>query len=251
VTLKPEGTTMKWGNSSMTLKRLSFPVKVLLTGFLISIGIGYVFAVAYLYMIDLEPHAGMGMGMVRAVIVKYYGKHGGTQLEAALNGAMADNITPAQKEQIERWIRNGATETGFAAVRPIFLTQCATCHSKASGLPVPSLTTFDEVRPYVRMNMGESVKTLVRVSHVHLFGISLIFFLTGGIFTLSEVGIRWRALLVFIPFAAIWLDIGSWWFTKVDPVFAYVVILGGILMGLSMAAQIILPLYEMWFKKTD
>ncbi|MBI4714587.1 MAG: hypothetical protein HY760_01335 [Nitrospirae bacterium] len=45
------------------------------------------------------------------------------------------------------------------------------------------------------------------------------------------------------------VDIGSWWFTKWEPVFAYTVIIGGILMGFSLAAQILIPLWEMWLKK--
>jgi hypothetical protein len=46
------------------------------------------------------------------------------------------------------------------------------------------------------------------------------------------------------------MDIGSWWFTKIEPFFAYTVITGGVLMGISLAVQILLPLYEMWFKET-
>jgi hypothetical protein len=43
------------------------------------------------------------------------------------------------------------------------------------------------------------------------------------------------------------MDIGSWWATKYfDPVFAYIVLMGGALMGLSMACQILIPLWEMW-----
>jgi hypothetical protein len=40
----------------------------------------------------------------------------------------------------------------------------------------------------------------------------------------------------------------SWWFTKyVDPAFfAYVVVAGGACMGLALAAQIFISLWEMW-----
>jgi hypothetical protein len=233
----------------MTLRLLPVPVKMLFTVFLLTMGIGYLFAVLYLFLIDVEPHAKKGMGMVQAVIMKYYGQRGGTKLEAALEGTMGENLTPAQKGQVIEWIRKGATETDFASVRPIFLGNCAACHSKESGLSLPPLTTFDEVSLYTSVDMGESVKRLVRVSHIHLFGISFIFMLTGGIFVLSEVKSWWRALWVAMPFVAIWIDIGSWWFTKFSPVFAYTVIIGGVLMGLSLAAQILLSLSEMWLNK--
>jgi hypothetical protein len=54
------------------------------------------------------------------------------------------------------------------------------------------------------------------------------------------------ASLVAVPFVAIWMDIGSWWFTKNEPIFAYTVIAGGALMGLSLALQIGISLVEMW-----
>ena len=234
----------------MNLRTLSPPVKVLFTCFLLAIGIGYLFAILYLFLIDVEPHAKKGMGLVQSVIMKYYGQRGTTKLEAALEGAMGDNLTPAQNKKIVEWIRKGAAEEDFPSVQPIFLDQCSKCHSKASGMPIPPLTTYEEVSAYTQIDLGQSIKSLVRVSHIHLFGMSFIFMLTGGIFVLSEVGIGWRAPLVAIPFVSIWMDIGSWWFTKIQPIFAYTVIAGGALMGLALAAQIFISLYEMWLKKS-
>jgi len=212
----------------------------------LTLGIGYLFALTYLYLVDIEPHNAEGHGLLQDVIEKYYGKRGGTRLGAALNGAMGDNITPAEKEKIFLWIKGGAKEEGFTALASIFQENCALCHSPESGLPIPPLTSFEEVAVLTTMDMGQSVKGLVRVSHVHLFGMSFIFFMTGGIFALSEVDIRWRSLLIATPFVAIWLDIGSWWFTKLEPIFAYTVIFGGFLMGVSLLLQIVISLAEMW-----
>jgi hypothetical protein len=60
--------------------------------------------------------------------------------------------------------------------------------------------------------------------------------------------------LVVVPYLTILMDIGSWWLTKyLDPAFfSYVVIAGGACMGLALAAQILIALWEMWiepFKK--
>lgn len=232
----------------MRLRTLSLPIKVLFSCLLITIGIGYLFAILYLFLIDVEPHAKHGVGLVDAVILKYYGQRGATQLEAALDGAMGDNLTPARKNQVVAWVRAGATAASFAEVRPIFLENCAPCHNKESGLPIPPLTSHEEVSIYTEVDMGQSIKTLIRVSHIHLFGMSFIFMLTGAIFVLSEIAAVWRALLVAVPFVAIWLDIGSWLLTKFEPVFAYTVVIGGALMGLALAAQIAIALYEMWLK---
>lgn len=235
----------------MTLRTLPLPVRALFTAFLLTMGVGYLFAVLYLFLMDVEPHAKHGVGAVQAVIIKYYGQRGGTKLEAALDGTMGENLTPAHMRRLIEWIRRGATAEGFAAVQPIFLEDCAACHSKGSGLSLPPLTSFEEVAVYTRMELGESVKRLVKVSHIHLFGMSFIFILTGGIFVLSEVKSRWRVLLVALPFLAIWIDIGSWWFARFEPLFAYTVIVGGVLMGLSLAAQILISLSEMWLKRIN
>jgi hypothetical protein len=79
-----------------------------------------------------------------------------------------------------------------------------------------------------------------------LFGISIIFLLTGTIFALSGVPSWLRITLIVLPYLAIVADIGSWWLTKLEPVFAYVVIIGGALMGAALAGQILISLWDMW-----
>lgn len=233
----------------MVLRTLSIPLKVLLSCFLLTVGIGYVFAVVYLYLIEVEPHAKQGIGLVQVVITKYYGQRGTTRLEAALEGSMKDNLSASQRQQVVDWIRAGAKEADFGGIQPIVLTQCAPCHSQESGMPIPPLSSFDQVAAYAQIDMGQSIKALARVSHIHLFGMSFIFMFTGVIFGLSELRIGWRVVWLAMPFAAIWGDIGAWWVTRIEPVFAYIVIVSGMLMGLSLAVQIGVSLYEMWLKK--
>lgn len=234
----------------MTLRTLTLPLKVLASVFLLTIGVAYLFALAYLYLIDVEPHTKHGMGLIAGVIMKYYGQRDTTKLEAALRGPMTEYVTDAQRAQVIQWIRAGAAETDFVKVRPILKQACGDCHSASSGTGLPSLTSYTEVLRYTELDLGQSIQSLVRVSHIHLFGMSFIFMLTSLIFVFSEIPASIRAVLVAIPFLAIWLDIGSWWFTKHAPFFAYIVIGGGVLMGLSLALQIGISLYEMWFART-
>ncbi|MFZ5862360.1 MAG: hypothetical protein ACOYXR_05945 [Nitrospirota bacterium] len=223
-------------------------IRWLLSCFLVTIGLGYLLALTYLFLLDVEPHRTMGMNLVQATIVKYYGNRGDTRLEAALNGSMAGNIDSAEKSDVIVWIRNGASATEYEKVQPLFAKNCVSCHSKDSGYPVPPLTSYEEVRKFAEVDVGQSVRTLARVSHVHLFGIGFLFLLTGSIFALSQINKRLRLAIVALPFIAIWLDIGSWWFTKYQPVFAYTVVIGGALMSLALAAQILISLWEMWLK---
>jgi len=237
--------------SRITLRGLSVTVRVLFTFFLLTIGLGYLLALFYLFLVDIEPHRKMGMGLVRTTIIKYYGKRDETRLEAAIRGRMGEGISEAEKGEIIQWIRGGAKEEDFAKVQPIFLDHCAICHGAESGLAIEPLTTYSEVSAYTDIDLGQSIKSLARVSHIHLFGMSFIFFLTGMIFAFSEIGKRLRLVILALPFLAIWIDIFSWWFTKYEPIFAYTVIIGGALMGLAMAAQIFISLYEMWLRGKD
>ncbi len=232
----------------MTLRTLTLPLKVLATCFLLTMGVGYLFALGYLYLVDLEPHTEHGLSVSEAVVSKYYGKRGGSRLEGALAGAMGGYVSQAEKERIAQWIKEGAGEAEFVNIQPILKEACVTCHRPESGMPIAPLTSYSEVAPYSAVDLGQSIKSLARVSHIHLFGMSFIFILTSFIFAFSELSVLTRSALIAIPFVAIWVDIGSWWFTKYEPAFAYTVIGGGILMGLSLAIQIGVSLFEMWVK---
>ena len=109
----------------------------------------------------------------------------------------------------------------------------------ADAQSIPPLASFGAVRKVAKADTGTSLADLAEVSHIHLFGISIIFLLTGAIFALSETPIWVRVFLVVVPYLTILMDIGSWWFTKyLDPAFfAYVVVAGGACMGLALAAQ--------------
>jgi len=232
-----------------TLGALSDPVRILFTCFLLTIGAGYLIALSYLFVVDIEPYQKIGMTVVEGLEAKYHGQRGKTRLEAALRGPMSDKVTSADSEKIIQWIHNGASPEGFALVQPIFEKSCAACHNEKSGLPIPPLTSFEYVKDVAQVDTGTSLEQLARVSHIHMFGISIIFLLTGGIFALSGISTKWRMLVIVLPYIAIWADIGAWWITKYEPIFAYVVLFGGGLMGLALAAQILISIWEMWFAR--
>lgn len=235
----------------MTLRTLPLPLKVLATVLLLTLGLAYLFAVVYLYLQDIGPHRQNGVGLVNSVIIKYYGKRDVTRLEASLEGSMGEYVSLDEKEQIIQWIRQGAREAEFANIQPILERGCGSCHGADSGMGLAPLRTYAETVEYTSVDLGKSLLALVRVSHIHLFGMSFIFGLSGLIFAYSQTPPMFRSVLIAIPFIAIWLDIGSWWFTKYAPLFAYTVIIGGAFMGLALAGQIGISLYEMWFLRPE
>lgn len=159
---------------------------------------------------------------------------------------MGDYVSPMDKELVIQWIRKGAKEEDYSSVKPIIDKACADCLSKGGSMS--PLTNYSEVSKITVIDLGQSIKCLSRVSHVHLFGISLLFLLTGVIFSFSEINRVIKTIFLVLPFASMWVDIGSWWLTKFEPVFAYTVIIGGMFMGMSLAVQILVSLYEMWLR---
>jgi hypothetical protein len=230
------------------LKTFPLPLKVLATCFLLTIGIGYLLSLAYVYF-ALKPYTKQGEGIAQALIGKYYGKRQGTRLEVALAGSMGEVLTEEEKEKIMSWVRQGAHEDQFVSIQRIIKRACYNCHdpqSPARRATTPPMISYSDISKYTTVDLGDSIQSLVGISHIHLFGISFIFLLTSAIFAFSETSPVFRSLLIFIPFAAVWLDIGSWWLTKYHPLFAYIGIIGGAFMGLALAGQICISLYEMW-----
>lgn len=234
----------------ISLRNLSAPLRVLFSCFLLMIGIGYLAALTYLFLVDVEPHAAKGQGLIEGIAEKYHGAP--TRLETALLGPMADRVGPEGRERILRWVRAGAKQENYESIKPVIDGACARCHSpnslvkRPNGDPLPSFETYEKISEMAEINPGTSIAHLARVSHVHLFGLSFLFFLTGFIFSLSNTPTWFRVLLIVTPYAAIFVDIGAWWLTKWEELFAWVVVIGGALMGLALAGQILISLWEMW-----
>ena len=220
--------------------------KLLDTMFLLLLSVGYLFAMVLLYttISPLDGKPGLSTDDIR---IKYYGSRSGTRLENALNGIMKDYRSKEEHATIIKWIYAGATKEQFGKkIAPIITKTCGKCHGPESA-PVPDITTYEKMMTMVTMDTGESLINLVRVSHIHLFGLSMIFYLLGRMFLLTELPVWLKRVMVVIPFVAIFLDIGSWWFTHYKNVFAYSVFGGGALMGMSFAFQFTITIYQMWF----
>lgn len=230
-----------------SLRTLPIVFRALFSCFLVVIGIGYLTALTLLFLVEIRPHEQQGMTLAQAIDATYHGQPKVSELEAALKGPMATMLSKDQRSRVLDWIHDGAQREDYGQVAPIFQKQCISCHSPKSGIPVPPLTSYDEIHKLLGTDVGQTSAQLARVSHVHLFGISIIFLLTGAIFALSDIPVGARVLLVSIPYLSILMDIGSWWGTKyLDPTFAYIVIAGGILMGGALAAQVFISLWQMW-----
>lgn len=221
--------------------------KALYTSFLLVVALGYAMAMTYLYT-SHEGHDQRPGVSIQDVADTYYGNRSGTRLEAAIRGPMAAYIEVSDRNEIVAWLKGGAGESDYlTTVEPILKKSCTACHNPGTPLPIPDLTSFDGVKDLAAVDMGESLHTLMKLSHIHLFGIGILLLAVGLIFRLSVMR-RWlKVSLIVLPFAAMFADILAWFLTKWDPIYAYVVVFGGGLLGVSLVVQVMVSLWQLWF----
>ena len=238
------------GRACVHFSLLPPSMRVTYTLTLLVLGIGYIFAMIHV----LDSHAGRDgnpMLSVNDLIIAYSGSHSDTRLETALKGPMANMLPPEERARVFAWVRGGADREGYETmIRPVFEQRCMACHD-GSNPHIPNLKGYENLMTKVDLDTGMDVFTLVRVSHIHLFGITFIFYIMSVIFCHAQLRPAWiKCLIIGLPFLAIIADILSWYLTKAWPPFAWVVMISGALMGLSFAIEWIVSMYQMWFFKS-
>lgn len=223
---------------------------VLYTATLLVLGLAYLFAGIYLF----HSYSGKdGNPMTLSyddIVIAYSGSGKGSRLEGALRGSMSAMLPFEEKNVLLDWAREGAERAKFeSGIRPILDKRCMACHD-GSNPNLPNLNGHDNVLKVTEHDTGTALFTLVRVSHIHLFGLTMVFFLVGMIFSHAYVRPVWfKCTVIAMPFVCLVLDISSWYFTKLYNPFAWVVMLAGGFMGLSFTYMWFVSMYQMWFAR--
>ena len=232
------------------LKDHDTPIKVLFTGYLCTVGIGYLFALIQILFTHGMADGKFGLS-VDDIVYSYYGNRSGTVLEQKLNGSMKENAQEQERFKIMEWVRAGADADDYKddGIEKIIETRCVMCHNKeASG--IPNFTGFEGLKAYTAEDTGATFASLTRVSHVHMFGISFIFMFVGLIFSFAETTTtQYKCIAIGMPYVFLVADIMSWWLTKIHPMFAWLVIFAGMGMGISFMFMWVTSILEMWLFK--
>lgn len=232
------------------LKDHDTPIKVLFTGYLCTVGIGYLFALIQILFTHGMADGKFGLS-VDDIVYSYYGNRSGTVLENQLNGAMKANASEQERFDIIKWVRDGADPYDYKddGIEKIIESRCVMCHNEtASG--IPNLKKFEVLKTYTTQDEGATFASLTRVSHIHLFGISFIFMFVGLIFSFAETPtVQYKCIAIGMPYAFLIADILSWWLTKIHPMFAWLVIFAGMGMGVSFMFMWATSILEMWLFK--
>jgi len=230
---------------------LPYSLRALYTAALLTFGLGYLFALLNVYFTYAGRAGGNPWMMTEQdLVVAYSGKGTLSRLEGALRGPMSSMLPPDENQILIHWAQEGADQATYTrVVRPIVDKRCMTCHD-GSNPHIPNLFGYDNIKKVTESDTGAKISTLVRVSHIHMFGVPFIFFIVGLIFTHAYVRPVWfKCAVVVLPFVGIMIDVSSWYIIKVYHPFAWIEILAGAMMASCFAFMWLVALYQMWLGK--
>lgn len=225
--------------------------RVLFTSALCVLGMGYLFALVYLFHSDAGKDGNPAMLSYEDVVIAYAGSGKGSRIESALRGPMSAMLPAEEASKIVAWVQEGTNRAAYDQdVMPVINKRCISCHD-GSNPHLVNLDGYENIKKVTERDTGADIFTLVRVSHIHLFGLTFIFFIVGFIFSHAYVRPVWfKCVVMVLPFCCILIDVGSWYMVKVYHPFAWLTIASGAFMGMSFAFMWLVSMYQMWFGKT-
>ena len=238
---------MPVAHGGINLASQGISLKMLFSGYLTVVGVGYLMALVQILFTHGMADGKFGLS-IEDIVYSYYGNRSGSILESQLNGSMKPMAPEEERFRIIQWVRDGAEVAQFEEkIQPVFEQRCVACHNADSGMGIPDFKQIENVLNVAQTDTGATFASLTRVSHIHLFGIAFIFMFVGLIFSLaSGVPIWLKATAIIMPYIFLLVDIASWWLTKLNANFAWLVMIGGSAMALSFAFMWCVSMYEMW-----
>jgi len=230
---------------------LPYSARVMYTAALCILGLGYLFALVYLFHTYSGKDGNPFTLSYQDLVIAYTGSGKGSRIEAALRGPMSAMLPVDESSSLVNWVQQGADRATYeSSVRPVLDKRCMTCHD-GSNPHLANLDGYDNIKKVTERDTGTDIFTLVRVSHIHLFGLTFIFFIVGLIFSHAYVRPVWlKCAIVALPFICVAIDVGSWYMVKIYHPFAWVTMASGAVMGMSFAFMWVVSIYQMWFGKT-
>ena len=160
--------------SDLNLPSLGISLKTLFTGYLCVVGVGLMMSGVQILLTHGMADGEFGLS-VDDIVYSYYGNRGDSILEAKLGGTMKDKADTHDRATIVKWVQQGSSrEEWDKEVGQVFANNCVKCHGVIPALP--DFQAYEGVKPYTKIDTGASINSLARLSHIHLFGISFIFF---------------------------------------------------------------------------
>ncbi len=236
----------------LRLNTLPTSGKLLCTFFLVCMGIGFVFSQLNVFS-SYSRFDGMAGISLQDIVLSYYGQPNVLLIESKLNGTMREHLeNKYDRNVLINWAKGGAKKEKFNESKDVIIKHCLRCHTsggESSFAPFDKLSTVSDI--FTRINRGVSTARLITLSHIHMISIGMMLALSGAIFLFTPVNEKFKMVLLIFPFGSLMLDVFSWWLTKLTPVFAISVIIGGVFTVIGFFIQFVISLLTMWKSSGD
>ncbi|HVJ79626.1 MAG TPA: hypothetical protein VNC50_01040, partial [Planctomycetia bacterium] len=139
-------------------------------------------------------------------------------------------------------------------IKETFDTYCARCH-KVGGVDETAanfpLDSFPAIEKYSVVDNGVSIKSLALTTHVHLLGFSVLFAMTGFLFSMTDFPALLRILVAPTTLALQIAEIACWWMAKADVFYAKMIFYLGPAVGAFLLIQIGGALLDLLFRRPE
>ena len=233
--------------NTVHFKFLPMSMRMLFSMTLLVLGTGYCMAMVQVWVTHVGLD-GKNYLTTQDLIIAYSGNKSGSKMESALKGPMSGMLDDANKQIVYSWLQKGAPKSEYdTTIKPILQSHCVMCHNPTANPTLPNYTTWIGVQKVTKTDTGMSIDTLIRIAHIHLFGITFIFFIMGFIYAHAYVRPMWfKCLTIAIPFLSLLADVACWYLTKVWTGFAWVIMISGALYGIAFTIMWFTSMYQMW-----
>lgn len=167
-------------------------------------------------------------------------------------------LSAAFKDQVitEDFVSKEADMPVKLKIKSLFQVRCACCHAPDAGRMKEAetypLNSYATIKPYavVSTSTGMSLTKLAQTTHVHLLGFSMLYGLTGLIFSFTRYPLFFR--IIFAPFTLVMQlgDIGCWWLARLPSptgeVFGQAIAITGMLVAVGLLIHIVGSLLDLF-----
>ncbi len=211
-------------SNTFNFARLTLSWKVLVSGFIIILGSGYLAAVF---------NAALSVGMTPQAIADHYADKSLSSAEAAViadQGFVEEEFSFDDEDEAVEMNHTSMEMSGMD-------------HSNMSAMDHGTVASGDDTLP---------PQILAQVSHVHLLSFALLLISMGGLACLTQLGEPTKAGLVALLFLGLWGDIISLNLVRfVSGSFSYLTVAMGTTIGLCFAFISFRVLWELWLMTPD
>lgn len=243
----------------MRLRQLPLPARLTILLFVLFFAGFYALAQGTLWVRE----GGGRLPDAQDILAKYHGSETGSRMHRVLDPALSLNdpramwvyldplqdeaLIAARRKTILDWVEDGTPEAGWAAVARVLHQEatCLTCHAFGGEKQDLPFETMSQVQAVSAKGEGMPLASLLTSAHNHAFGFGMLLLVFGLGCAFTGLPATMRVLLPLAAFVGGAMDLGGWFLARTfGAPFHLVVLVGGALFGLALAAMALAVLVE-------